>query len=122
MAIIGVVLWNMPQTASLFQGQHTFYNASQIPCEKCHADIADLLINSPSEHETYGCKGCHTRDGNESHAAKIVSCNDCHLGQHSALTNPNMDCRICHESHGKIIEGIPHGNGLPCLSCHVMHR
>lgn len=65
-AIGGIVL---PQTVSLFAGQHYWYdlsgNGSDVPCEKCHADVAEEMnqIHGPHTGETgYGrfeCEYCH---------------------------------------------------------------
>ena len=65
----------LPQTVSMFAGQHYWYNLSsspgeedfggQVPCEKCHADVADemsQLITIHSGETGYGrfeCEYCH---------------------------------------------------------------
>jgi len=116
--LLGITIWNIPSTTSIFQGQHTFYNTTQIPCEKCHQDIQDIL-NQPQKpypkHNEIGCKNCHTSDGNSSHAASIKQCNDCHLVDRHQISYP--DCNICHISHGgQKLGGELHEN---CKDCHI---
>ena len=45
LAATGIVI--LPQTVSLFAGQHYWYNLSgygnDVPCEKCHADVAEEM-------------------------------------------------------------------------------
>lgn len=101
-AVIGATIWNIPDTASLFQGQHTFYNGSA-PCTKCHQDIQDILNlpDVPSAHnENIGCRDCHTRDGNSSHAASKIACSQCHPEEIEHANN--YKCVICHGSHGSL--------------------
>jgi len=68
---IGVLV--LPSTVSLFAGQHYWYSLSssgedvggQVPCEKCHADVADemsQLVTIHSGETGYGrfeCEYCH---------------------------------------------------------------
>ena len=70
---LGVVV--LPQTVSMFAGQHYWYTLSsspgeedfggQVPCEKCHADVADemsQLVTIHSGETGYGrmkCTYCH---------------------------------------------------------------
>jgi len=103
-AIAGIAF---PQTLSLFAGQHYWYDLNErtndVPCEKCHADVAAEMESALGPHmgETgYGrmqCEYCH-RTGNftgyiyasvsggysqyepgvQAHAASTVACMDCH--------------------------------------------
>jgi hypothetical protein len=120
-AVFGITIWNIPDTASIFQGQHTFYNGSA-PCIKCHQDIQNILdLNQTPypQHNAIGCRGCHTKDGNESHAAKIIYCVDCHP-RDMHMTN-YTNCNECHISHGGQNQSITHGNKYACLTCHIIH-
>jgi len=49
-AVVAIGIFALPSTVSLFSGQHTWYNlndtGSQVPCEKCHADIDDEMIST----------------------------------------------------------------------------
>ncbi|MCW7076780.1 MAG: hypothetical protein OCU18_05775 [Candidatus Syntrophoarchaeum sp.] len=110
MGLVGVVLIVMPQTVSLFAGEHTWYNLSgggnDLPCEKCHGDIAAEYQEATAHpklapHKTYPCTHCHrisgfgenngtqiiyasgdgtgSTPGNQTHAAvATLSCMDCH--------------------------------------------
>lgn len=123
--LIGIAIYNVPSTTSIFQGQHTFYNTTQIPCEKCHQDIQDILNlpTTPQEHTEIGCKNCHTRDGNTSHSAATISCNSCH--QEELEHANNYTCIICHGSHGSADPETLHRTAitlLNCLDCHTVHR
>jgi len=114
--LIGITIWNIPETTSLFYNQHSFYNNSA-PCQKCHQDIQDILTlpQSPEEHYEIGCQGCHTRDGNTSHAAKIVYCNNCHeVDKHQQVFNTS--CSTCHMSHGGQKYPV---SEVSCANCHT---
>ena len=68
-AIVALGIFVMPSTVSLFSGQHYWYNISgrsnEVPCEKCHADIAaemDTLIGPHTGETGFGrmkCGYCH---------------------------------------------------------------
>ena len=105
--LLGIVIYNIPSTTSIFQGQHTFYNVSQIPCEKCHQDIQDILNlpTTPQQHNEIGCKNCHPRDGNTSHAASISNCKNCHT---NVIHENNYTCISCHGSHGSVDKNLLH--------------
>ena len=46
-------LYVMPNTVSLFAGQHTFYNVAGISCEKCHSDILSQIQTSGYVYEKH---------------------------------------------------------------------
>ncbi len=109
-AILAVGLVALPSTVSLFAGQHYWYaisgGGSQIPCEKCHADVYVELNNNPY-HENLECEHCHRGvnlsklpkgmqsyssnygegiyPGIGAHAASPVSCLICHSGKKSEV-------------------------------------
>jgi len=68
-AVVAVGVFALPSTVSLFSGQHAWYNLStgtnDVPCEKCHADVAEEMeqLAGPHTGETgYGrlkCGYCH---------------------------------------------------------------
>jgi hypothetical protein len=66
-ALIGIGLWALPQTMSLFAGQHSFVNidavGNQINCVKCHGDVkAELsvgLTGTQAPHANFECEFCH---------------------------------------------------------------
>ncbi|HEC57294.1 MAG TPA: hypothetical protein ENI32_05360 [Candidatus Syntrophoarchaeum butanivorans] len=69
LAVIAIGIFALPSTAALFSGQHSWYNLStggnDIPCEKCHGDIAaemNSLVSAHSGETGYGrfeCDYCH---------------------------------------------------------------
>ena len=91
---IGIVI--LPQTIAMFAGQHNWYDTTlagnQVPCEKCHSDIADELSQPGTAnliHKIMGCEQCHITaapnsegftqgPGGQFHAAATASCIDCH--------------------------------------------
>src|SRR3990172_4631292 len=73
-ALIGIGVFALPSTMSLFAGQHSFYNidatGNQVPCVKCHGDVkAELasnaisgvadMPNTPGPHANFKCEYCH---------------------------------------------------------------
>ncbi len=118
LAVVAVGMFALPQTMALFAGQHNFYDTitsgssgNAIPCEKCHADIAEELSQPGavnSAHLGQDCFGCHmsTAPTNEGltwtknagtnperaaadfHAAALVACLDCH-----GAAGPGNDAR-----------------------------
>lgn len=112
---IGVLI--LPQTVSLFAGQHYWYNISSsendIPCGKCHADVKEELGMS-NFHVSFGsgtggeadqkdCEACHRGNssityassgtgtthepGKQAHAASIVACMMCHQNNSDSATS-----------------------------------
>jgi hypothetical protein len=61
-ALGGISIWFIPNTLSLFSGQHSFYNidplGSQVPCIKCHGDIA-MELHTGNIHQNFTCSDCH---------------------------------------------------------------
>ena len=68
---LGVVV--LPQTVSLFAGEHYWYdlsgNTSDVPCEKCHADVMD---------EMEALAGPHMGESGYSDTATRFKCEYCH--------------------------------------------
>jgi len=73
-ALVGIGVFALPSTMSLFAGQHSFYNidatGNQIPCTKCHGDVKSELtsnantnpLNGPltaGPHAAFKCEYCH---------------------------------------------------------------
>ena len=68
-ALIGIGVFALPSTMSLFSGQHTFYNidatGNQVPCIKCHGDVKAELsgsmatAGSKAPHADFKCEYCH---------------------------------------------------------------
>ena len=122
-AIIGLGIVVLPETYSMFAGQHNFYdtttNGLQVPCKKCHSDIISEL-SQPGKvnliHKVMDCDQCHVTaapnseglyqgSGGQFHAAAVVACIDCH---NRTWLSGTFD-------HSRII-----GSGLGCLDCHKL--
>jgi len=69
-ALVGIGVFALPSTMSLFAGQHSWYNidetGNQVPCEKCHGDVAaemganvDPITGTPGPHAMMSCEFCH---------------------------------------------------------------
>ncbi len=113
MAATGLVI--LPNTVSLFAGQHYWYNLSgtgnDVPCEKCHADVFEELSQSTfhihwgdtTKADREDCAACHRSNyaiqyanvsgsytnytpGREAHAASVVACMLCHQANASEAT------------------------------------
>jgi len=104
-AIVAIGIFALPSTVSLLSGQHTWYDLSgtgnDLPCEKCHADINDEMVDGDNGVHTSlagpGCD-CHrvnttqtrlgtgvadgdgtgSNPGTTSHAAETIACMVCH--------------------------------------------
>jgi len=135
-AIVAIGIFALPGTVSLFSGQHTWYDLSpayggqtgwggnDVPCEKCHAEIADEMGTAENgAHRNLTCAMCHraapftgytyargnytyaakwqgTKPGKEAHAASVVECMDCHATDLAHQSEPEYayidDCKKCH--------------------------
>ena len=129
-ALMGISLLYIPNTMSLFSGQHSYYNldanGSQVPCRKCHGDI-DMEIHTGFIHNNLTCSDCHriqkgvqyasgdgensTTSGTMAHAASTVLCKECH----SEYLNHTPDS--IHQSFIKY--GEEHNSNDNCLACHT---
>jgi len=94
---IGVLV--LPSTASLFAGQHLWYDLSgqgnDVPCAKCHADVYTELMSS--YHRNIGCS-CHRANANITYAE--VNGTTVVFGKqaHAAST---VACMLCHQYNGQ---------------------
>ena len=125
----GMGIVALPYAVSLLTGQHTWYdlggNGSDVPCEKCHADVAEEMgvLTGPHTGETgFGrmkCEYCHrfppvqhrnttfesytyasvsssdVISGKESHAASTVPCMYCHSGDKYGVRHTNYATGGC---------------------------
>ncbi len=113
-AVAAVGLFAMPNSLSLFAGQHTFDKGVNVSCQKCHQDIYDemngngLYGNSTAHTSTNlkVCTGCH-KTGNISNipVGKYTDGSGTYnysgtfnqsvgaQGAHAAVT---MECTNCH--------------------------
>ena len=64
MAVVVIGIFALPSTMSLFAGQHVWYDLSaginEVPCEKCHADVAEEMQSEANgAHRNLTCAMCH---------------------------------------------------------------
>jgi hypothetical protein len=120
MAIVFMGIIALPYAASLFAGQHAWYDlepyGSQVPCEKCHADVSEEIAITGA-HKDFPCENCHRTDadvgsyargvdpdgggpGSGAHAASTEDCMICHDfecdGNYTHVYIAAADCRACH--------------------------
>jgi len=138
LAVLAASAITLPQTLTLFAGQHYWYDltgestgwGSDVPCEKCHADIkAEMDAHlGPHTGETgegrMNCADCHRvrfdtyqfasvgdsytdyTPGKYAHAATTVACMDCHKWVNDVEFNT-------------FVFGSSHWDGLSeCGQCH----
>lgn len=129
LALAGVSIWYIPNTVSLFSGQHSYYNldanGSQVPCQKCHGDVS-VELHTGFIHNNFTCADCHrtqnglqyasgdgansTTPGLMAHASSTVNCSDCH----SDYLNNTPD-----KIHDAFIRyGMEHDSSENCIACH----
>jgi len=132
LAVAAIGMYALPQSVSMFSGQHNFYDTiprgSQVPCEKCHADINIELSQTGGVnaiHKAQGCVGCHItaliRNGETIHSAGIPLCIDCHDGSFG------RDARgifASNDAHNKFASGantskMMKGSNEACIACHT---
>jgi hypothetical protein len=129
-ALIGIMLWNMPSTVSTFAGTHAFYNVTKTDCAKCHSDILTQISESGRINELHsnnssnsdGCRTCHTisqtmNSSEEYHAAFRPNCSDCHQ-------NVSTYIRGVKESHSTLVAWANNsdtnsGINEACIMCHT---
>lgn len=118
-AVIALGIFALPSTVSLFSGQHSWYElgayGSQVPCEKCHSDIADEMA-STGAHKDFPCENCHRTDADVgSYAGDIVGAG---TGAHAASVE---DCMICHDYLAQGNLNYTHAYidvDVSCAACH----
>ena len=147
-AVIAIGLFAMPSTLSLFSGQHTFYNGSEVNCEKCHADIySELGSGSGSTAHTAGvfsqCEYCHktnttnlsvpingtananytgtnVTDNGQAHAAVTMECIACHTGVDEELQGSSAAHGAYYNASNLSTAGVKmNGANVACVGCHT---
>lgn len=123
LAIMAIGVLVLPSTVTLFAGQHTWYDKGALPCEKCHADVADEFQSSANHHPG-DCVMCHQVEplypGDVSaaegkHAATVVPCDYCHYPEANAFDN---------DPHYPFVKAADEDDQLPnateaCVACHT---
>ena len=150
-AVIALGIFALPSTVSLFSGQHTWYDLTgnkSVPCEKCHADIAEEMnaLAGPHTGETgfqrMKCSFCHRTfpiedtEGDDinqtyknyeyTYGSVGDAVTDVTPGKesHAASTVPCMYCHSGYE-YGHATMGYPDYSTtdhttdfVPCTNCH----
>ncbi|OFV66647.1 MAG: multiheme cyctochrome [Candidatus Syntrophoarchaeum butanivorans] len=122
-AIIALGIFALPQTAALFSGQHSWYNlgtgGNDLPCEKCHGDIAaemNSLVSAHSGETGYGrfeCDYCHrTFDLNDYGAAPSQNINQSIFSRYyyTYASGDGTGSTPGKEAHA--------ASTVPCMYCH----
>ena len=131
-AVIAIGIFALPSTVSLFSGQHSWYDLgasiegasgrNNVPCEKCHQDIADEMKSGENGvHRDLTCAMCHRapftgytyarghyeqgtlgtqppRPGEEAHAASAIACMDCHGSKDGDHTSDREYVGWCYQT------------------------
>jgi hypothetical protein len=98
-ALVGIGVFALPSTMSLFSGQHTFYNidatGNQVPCQKCHGDVKAELSGSMATsgsmapHARFQCEYCHRAE------TGFASGDDAYVNiRYQSTTDPNATGRL----------------------------
>jgi nitrate/TMAO reductase-like tetraheme cytochrome c subunit len=155
--IVVVIFFLMIDTniTSIFTASHSLTNISQpgnqISCETCHSQIQRELNNS-TYHRDLTCEACHrynasitfasdngvVQPGNESHAAYLPRCLDCHGGNGVYIYNKTNSLVYAppakafnltnygsnYSAHKKFVIdsnnfSAAKGENEACLSCHT---
>lgn len=121
-AVMVVGMFAMPETLSLFAGQHTFKNANEVAndtgCRKCHEDIYEEMHNPQNNvhwnipgakgtFDVFACTECHSVTNVSTYFSMNVTVKE---KAHAATTVP---CLSCHSS----LKGLRSGANY-CMSCH----
>jgi nitrate/TMAO reductase-like tetraheme cytochrome c subunit len=155
--VVAAILFLMINTdiISIFTASHSLTNISQpgnqISCETCHSQIQRELNNS-TYHRDLTCEACHrynasitfasdngvVQPGNESHAAYLPRCLDCHGGNGVYIYNKTNSLVYAppakafnltnygsnYSAHKKFVIdsnnfSAAKGENEACLSCHT---
>lgn len=103
LALLGIILWNMPAGNSVFAGGHSFYQTSA-PCIKCHFEESNTLTHTSTLNHTMDCRSCHPRDGQSSHSAKRGTCYDCHGDLWNSIATINNATSVPVETGAPIVD------------------
>lgn len=128
-ALVGIILWNTPNTVSLLADSHAFYNGSA-PCSKCHGDILAQLEDTGSVNAMHrnldgesGCRSCHSKPINiqggnatiDYHSAYRPNCIECHQNASSINNNKEAHSLIVSEAN-RSSQNL--GLNEACVLCH----
>ncbi len=123
-AVIAVGLFAMPQTLSLFAGQHTWVTGENLSCQKCHMDIYDEITSSGNQAHNSGsmldCERCHRTSTSTKTGANITYgqwmayssnnfINATNITAHAAVT---VECLACHGTGNTTVNGTKSISGV----------
>lgn len=105
-AIVAVGMFALPSTLAMYTGQHSFVNASEVSCDKCHPSTSgiglELAGSNITAHSNFTCNQCHgagntdinLSDNNSlGHAASVgITCLGCHGT--AAVTGANVTAEL----------------------------
>lgn len=141
-AVVAIGIFALPSTMSLFAGQHAWYDLSggyriytDVPCEKCHADVAaemDSQIGPHTGETGFGrmeCEYCHRvrwgsyqygtvsgseiKPGKQAHAASTIACMDCH----GCISSGEFNA-VVGSDHGAAVNNLLFELYADCAKCH----
>jgi hypothetical protein len=113
-AVAAVGLFAMPNSLSLFAGQHTFDKGADVKCEKCHQDIYDEMNNNG----LYGNSTAHT-------APNLRACTGCHkTGDISGIPVGKNSNGIGYNYSGTFSQNVGEKGAhaavtMECTGCHT---
>ena len=130
-AVIAIGIFMLPQTLSMFAGQHSWYDPKDnrgIPCEKCHwLESGELTgcaygLHSPhrSADKDFECIECHNVSMDVSYYFETGAVGE-HTPAHAATT---VSCLACHGdlfSNGTFCAASCHGDVGDADEVNVMH-
>jgi len=123
MLALGVLV--LPNTVSLFAGQHYWYNLSgtgnDVPCQKCHADVFEELgnsafhihwaesgwdVNNPDVADQYDCEACHRSNKSITYASVNGSFTTYTPGKQAHAASV-VACMLCHQDNASYATSAP---------------
>ncbi len=129
-AVIAIGIFMLPQTLSMFAGQHSWYDPKDdaIPCEKCHwlesGELTGCAYGLHSPHRSadrdFECVECHNVSMDVSYYFETGAIGE-HTPAHAATT---VSCLACHGdlfSNGTFCAASCHGNIGAANEVNVMH-
>jgi len=133
-AMLALGVLALPSTVTLFAGEHVWYKPEELPCQKCHADVAAELTDPSNYVHNWSvpeaCYACHKVNGTnyypgspsltfKKHAATVVDCERCHdVGYLTCFEN---------DPHYEFVNKSKESSHLPnateaCVGCHTHAR
>jgi len=129
-AVIGIGLFVLPSTLSMFAGQHSWYNPSEkgIPCDKCHfLEEEELMCGGP--HSTLYTGTTYNSSANYNGTSGFVGgsvfwggdttndrCYGCHqVGANYPVSSP---LNTTNTSWGDLNDTVHAAVALYCVDCH----